>query len=418
MSHRVLRAVLTCLLAVLLASCAYLTTYKRSVDLADKSIAIDVKQRVVFGQTRHSKDANHPDQNVVCAEPSPDALTVLGATGAISASNAQSGFTGNATSAFAESGASIGLRTQSIQLLRDAMYRLCEGYAGGAVDRPQFKELESRFQSTMMALLAIEQLTGPVVAGQAALTAAAASAAGAGAGDAQVTKAQDDLKTANENYLTAQASVDTAKSAVKKAQSDINDKDQEITKLTDDASAKGEKPDQQTLTQYQNDRKKLADAKATADDDLSDKQRRADDAKKAVSDAKAAVAQAKSAASSSASGNSQLTAAIEGNAKAQAGLNEAVVNIVQLTNSAFERASCVYLLTASGTAEVNSWCQSVLKGALEQLTTRQIGVKSQEDKMAAQQTALDQAKLTVLDAVKALPPAKAAAVEQLLQPPK
>ena len=37
-----------------------------------------------------------------------------------------------------ETSASIGLRTQTITLLRDGLYRLCEAYMNGAVDEIQY----------------------------------------------------------------------------------------------------------------------------------------------------------------------------------------------------------------------------------------------------------------------------------------
>ena len=186
----------TLIIAILLVAglgttgCAYLTTFNRPIDLRAGSVAMDVKQRVVFSQNRTSFtiDGKPYSNVVVCAEPSPDALTVLGASGGLSLSNGQS--VANATGGLSESGAFVGLRTQSIQLLRDAMYRLCEGYASGAVTDTDFAAMQRRYQSTMMGLIAIEQLTRPVIAGQALLTSAAASQSGASSGDAAVDKAQ------------------------------------------------------------------------------------------------------------------------------------------------------------------------------------------------------------------------------------
>ena len=106
---------------------------------------MDVKQRVVFSQKRppdkdDKGDAKGNSAVMVCAEPSPDALTVLGVSGGLSLNNGQSAT--NATADLSESGAFVGLRTQSIQLLRDAMYRLCEGYASGAVTDTDFAAMQ------------------------------------------------------------------------------------------------------------------------------------------------------------------------------------------------------------------------------------------------------------------------------------
>jgi hypothetical protein len=85
----------------------------------------------------------------VCAEPSPDALSALATTVGLSLSNADRDYTANF--ALSEAGGSIGLRTQSIQLIRDSMYRLCEGYLSGALNEVAFETLHRRFQSSMVA---------------------------------------------------------------------------------------------------------------------------------------------------------------------------------------------------------------------------------------------------------------------------
>ena len=46
------------------------------------------------------------------------------------------------------------------------MYRLCEGYASGALDDIAYARLQRRYQAIVTGLLAIEQLTGAVVANQ------------------------------------------------------------------------------------------------------------------------------------------------------------------------------------------------------------------------------------------------------------
>jgi len=81
--------------------------------------------------------------SVTCAEPSPDALSALSASigGGISDPKVAANF----ALAQSESAASIGLRTQSIQLLRDGMYRLCEGYAAGAISADDFNRDQRRY---------------------------------------------------------------------------------------------------------------------------------------------------------------------------------------------------------------------------------------------------------------------------------
>jgi hypothetical protein len=95
----------------------------------------------------------------VCAEPSPDALTAL-ATSAQGNLNAQDKLALGLAINQSESAASIGLRTQSIQLMRDVLFRICEDYQSGSLTPAGVETLTRRYQSSMVAILAIEQLTG------------------------------------------------------------------------------------------------------------------------------------------------------------------------------------------------------------------------------------------------------------------
>ena len=79
---------------------------------------------------------------MVCAEPSPDALSSFASS--ISGSAAVTGEgSGSLASALSEAAGSIGLRTQSITLMRDALYRVCEAYYNGAIS---ITELQRRGQ--------------------------------------------------------------------------------------------------------------------------------------------------------------------------------------------------------------------------------------------------------------------------------
>lgn len=98
---------------------------------------------------------------IVCAEPSPDALTVLAASAAAQVDIEGKG-SGSLAAALSEAGGSMGLRTQSIQLLRDELFRICEAYMNGAIGEIDYRLMKRRVQSHVIALLAIEQLTGPV----------------------------------------------------------------------------------------------------------------------------------------------------------------------------------------------------------------------------------------------------------------
>lgn len=130
-----------------------------------ESVSIDAKQRVIITGQKPGFVAANGDkvepQLVACAEPSPDALSVLGASFGGSSSEAQQ-LAIQIAIKLSETGTNIGLRTQTITILRDAMYRLCEGYQSGALTYQAFERLQRRYQNAMLGLLAVEQLTGAV----------------------------------------------------------------------------------------------------------------------------------------------------------------------------------------------------------------------------------------------------------------
>ena len=118
--------------------------------MKNQAFFIDAKQRAVFQRG-----------GIICAEPSPDALSALAASQGLSVAT-PAGTTVGQSFSIAEAAGAIGLRTQSIQLMRDHMYRICEGYSSGAISGLAFQLLHRRFQTTMVGILAIEQLTGAV----------------------------------------------------------------------------------------------------------------------------------------------------------------------------------------------------------------------------------------------------------------
>ena len=147
--------------AAAVVGCANMSTISRRTELPGEGIAIhlDAPQRVVFA----NKDG------AVCAEPSPDALQAYAASLGASFSAPRKESAALAT-AFSENSASIGLRTQSITLMRDALYRICEAEHNKAIGHGDTVLLLERSQDLTLGVLAIEQLTGAVVARQAILT--------------------------------------------------------------------------------------------------------------------------------------------------------------------------------------------------------------------------------------------------------
>ncbi|HET7730610.1 MAG TPA: hypothetical protein VFK48_11315, partial [Usitatibacter sp.] len=155
---RTLIPLLVLLTSLLSGGCANLNSVYRPLDTGEgRGALIDIKQRAIIA----AKPATPGGKNVVCAEPSPDALSAYAAQIAAEASVPDKAAAQLAAS-FQEGSSFVGLRTQSIQLLRDALYRLCEGYANGALNELQYDILMRRYQKYMVALLGIEQLAGVV----------------------------------------------------------------------------------------------------------------------------------------------------------------------------------------------------------------------------------------------------------------
>lgn len=155
------------LFVVSLTGCARMNSVYRDLDVdSGKGAMVDIKQRafIVSRQTSGTET-----KTIVCAEPSPDALSAYAAQLAAEANIPQQ-VSAKFAASFQESSSFVGLRTQSIQLLRDSLYRLCEGYMSGALDKGQYQWLTRRYQRYMVGLLAIEQLTGAVRAPSATIS--------------------------------------------------------------------------------------------------------------------------------------------------------------------------------------------------------------------------------------------------------
>lgn len=128
------------------------------------SLSVDAKQRVVLVTHKGGKTG---DRTIVCAEPSPDALTTLAAAsakadGAFSNTNgaAQTNASIALSVASSEAAASIAKRTQTIQLLRDGLYRACEAYMNGAIDQHQYNVILTNIDKLMITTLGLETITG------------------------------------------------------------------------------------------------------------------------------------------------------------------------------------------------------------------------------------------------------------------
>lgn len=160
-------------IALLLSACATgnLTAIHKRTGMGPaernaQGIFIDAKQRAILAA--RAEDG----RLVTCAEPSPDALTAIAAEAGVSLADASRTFRSEIGTS--ETAASIGIRTQTIQILRDGYFRLCEAKMNG-LSEVQYTMMLRRFQTQMIALLAIEQLTGTVRGGDALVSTAAGS---------------------------------------------------------------------------------------------------------------------------------------------------------------------------------------------------------------------------------------------------
>jgi len=174
------------LLTAVVLSCASLagcSTIYRTVSLDAKpaaSVNIDAKARMILVTDYGGKDGN---RRVICAEPSPD-TAVGAAASALAAANVATKVDAQVAATLAEAVQSVGRRTQSIQLLRDGLYRACEAYLNGAISSDEYRLLLSRISAFAITLVAIDGLTGGQGVPVTAINTKGNAKSGAGSADA------------------------------------------------------------------------------------------------------------------------------------------------------------------------------------------------------------------------------------------
>lgn len=249
---------------VLLGGCANMNSIYRTLDLGTpgpNGVSLDVKQRVVLANTRKIPAASGTGVepvNITCAEPSPDALSAyssaLAANFPLSPGSPSAGAGGvNGALSTGEASGSIGLRTQSIQLLRDGLFSNCLSFMNGAVSGQQHYELQRRSQNFTLGLLAIEQLTGVVKADQLALNTSASSATGSD----NTERETENLQQAKEKQNEIQTLLQKANLAVTEAEKKFADQQK---KLADARKALGALKPEDPLRK---DAQELVDAELT-----------------------------------------------------------------------------------------------------------------------------------------------------------
>lgn len=121
------------------------------------SIAIDATTRVIL--VTQKGGATH-DQFVVCGEPSPDAIVAtFGAKATLEAAVPQ-GPSGKVGGGISQTAKSIAVRTATIQLLRDGLYRACEAVINGVIGAQQYEQILNGIGDVMIVLQALDSLGG------------------------------------------------------------------------------------------------------------------------------------------------------------------------------------------------------------------------------------------------------------------
>lgn len=152
-----MKAILSAVVLACVSLCGCSTIYRTvSIDSTPAtSVNIDAKERMILVTDKGGTD----HRRVVCAEPSPDTAVGLAASSSLAAS-VKGQVDAKLASSLAEAVQSIGRRTQTIQLLRDGLYRACEAYLNGAITHDEYRLLLSRISAFSVTVMAIDGLTG------------------------------------------------------------------------------------------------------------------------------------------------------------------------------------------------------------------------------------------------------------------
>ncbi len=170
-----IRSFFAIVIALIITGCtntAKDTHYLKSVHVSNQikagtevsGYAVDAKQRFVWLPKRIIVDpvngGKPVERTIICAEPSPDALSAMSAnfSSSLSLSKGETSVNAALMKSFTESAEKIGVRSASIQLLRDALYRACEGYANGVLDDFGYSLIIGQMDNLMKELFAIQAL--------------------------------------------------------------------------------------------------------------------------------------------------------------------------------------------------------------------------------------------------------------------
>jgi hypothetical protein len=198
-------SMLVIFIAILATGCTgtIFKTFSIDDDTA-KSISMDARQRLVIVTDRGGPEGN---RRVVCAEPSPDAFMALAASAGANVSIGEKEAGGYGT--MAEAAGALGLRTQTIQLMRDTLYRSCEAYMNGLINEKEYRKMLTAFDELLITLVAIEGLGRPNIG---ALPQIATQATRAENGDKETANAKGTVSSESPNYTHVATDPKVAKS--------------------------------------------------------------------------------------------------------------------------------------------------------------------------------------------------------------
>jgi hypothetical protein len=250
--EKALKIVFLGVVCLLTSACANQTSIFRKTDTPPgqmEIMQIDAKQRPITVNR-----VTNPNLPKVCVDKSPDALSQLAASGNLSIKQA-SGGEGSLGVAMSEQIQSIAFRTQVTETQQAFMFYVCQLNANGALTDDEVSENTRHFQNTLLAMLAVEQLTGVARSN----SAGAPPPANTGTEKPQT---PDDPKATD--VKAKQKSADEAKSAVTKANDEVSGDVKKVTDATAPSDAKGPS-DALTKALKDYDAKERAYAKALGD---------------------------------------------------------------------------------------------------------------------------------------------------------
>ncbi len=165
MSGKRMSAAAAVIAALIVGSCnsTFFDTFevesgKSRVLLADQRVLITKTIVETIPGTPPGTPQEKRTVRIVCAEPSPDAVTVFGASLAASG-GVSSSEQGHLSGGYQEAAASIGLRTAAITLIRDIGYRACEARMNGAFGAKDYQKILAGMPAVVLGVFAIDGLT-------------------------------------------------------------------------------------------------------------------------------------------------------------------------------------------------------------------------------------------------------------------